>query len=218
MEEENYNVNLADMNDIFDNKTLRYRINGFAYACGMKDINITGESDLLVGSRENNEYFISVNKSNSLKFNMIKLSGNYGDLNFSFVNYYNKEKLDKKIVNLPFSIKLIKVVDSYSYELNVETVEKYRTKFSIHRYCEFKDRTLTDNISFYANVLEFSEILKLTKAFIYNPKLVFNTYNEIMEQKKVVFTNSDLNKGLMQDEKLDAPAGKIKKLFRRCFN
>ena len=41
MEDNNYNVNLADMDSIFNNKTLRYRINGFACACGMKDILVT---------------------------------------------------------------------------------------------------------------------------------------------------------------------------------
>lgn len=73
-------------------------------------------------------------------------------------------------------------------------------------------------IVFFVNVLDFSKVLKLVESFVDNPKLVYDTYNDIMEQKKIVFTNKDLNHGLTQDKKLDEPVGKIKKLVKILTN
>ena len=162
---ENNNVNLADMNELFNNKTFRYRINGFAYACKMKDIGVLGDSAVLfdsdgLTSDENKGYFISVNKNEYPTGKTVTLTGQYEDLHFTFINYYSKEKLDKKIVDLPFSIVLTKPIDSDTYRLEMETVEGMRTKFAIYKYREFKDRTLVDDVKFYANVLDFSKILK----------------------------------------------------------
>ena len=40
MKEKNDNRNISNMDSIFNNKTLRYRINGFAHACRMDDIEV----------------------------------------------------------------------------------------------------------------------------------------------------------------------------------
>lgn len=226
MKENQNNINLADMNDAFNNKTLRYRINGFAYACNMRDIGITRRAGVLFnGSGLNNyrnnkvinehSYFISTSESSDKKVKSVSLSGQYNDLSFSFVNYYDHEKkLDRKIVDLPFSISLEKKVDDYTYQFDVKTDNGDRVKFIFTKYKEDKNRTLRDEVAFYANVLDFSKILKIVKSFVYNPQLVFNTYNEIMQQQHIVFTNNMLDKMVMQDANLDKPMGKIKKKIK----
>ena len=71
---------------------------------------------------------------------------------------------------------------------------------------------------FYANVMDFSKILKLVESFVYNPVLVFNTYNEIEKKYYHTYTYNELSKVAMQDEKLDKPMGKIKKMIKRITN
>lgn len=230
MEEDVFNNNLADINEIFNNKTLRYRINGFAYACNMHDIGVVGDSGVLFNSegfsrlcnkrnkKQEHSYYISVSRDDNSKRKSVTLSGHYDDLFFTFVNYYNKERLDKKIIDLPFFISLQKIVDDETYEFIIKTVNDKQTQFSMTKYTEYKGRILHDDFFFYANVMDFSEILKLVKSFVYNPKLGFDAYNEIMEKQHIVFTNNMLNKMAMQDTKLDKPVGKIKKIVKRITN
>lgn len=236
MEDNKFDVNLASMDSMFNNKTLRYRINGFAYACGMKNINVlkltaiekkywldkepykeieldSGVIFSTYGNKrtcEGPNYFISVNK---YKHSII-ISGYYNDLSFAFTNYYDNKNIDKRVVELPFSISLAILIDKDNYTLNIDTVRGVETKFTISKYREFKKRTTSSTRTFYANVLDFSNVLKLVKSFVYNPQLFFNTYSGIIESKKTVITNGDLNKGIMDDEKLDKPVGKIMKKIK----
>ncbi len=220
---EEKDINLANMNEILNNKTLRYRINGFARACNMQDIGVLGNSGVLFnasgfdryGNRQTSDehsYFISLNEHDRLYGKCITLKGQYEDLSFTFINHCDRKvKLDKRIVDLPFSISLEKKIDDDTYKLDIDTIEGVRTKFSLRKYREFKNQTLHDDIAFYANVMDFSKILKIVKGFVYNPKLCFDTYDEVMREQKIVFTNNMLNKMVMQDEKLDKPMSKVKK-------
>ena len=225
MENNDY-VNLAGMNEIFNNKTLIYRINGFARACNMHNIGVLGNSGVLFNTKKKSDdikYYIVANTSlKSEKGYGVNLSGYYGDLNFTFTNYrdLNKDisKIDRKILELPFSISLFKNIDKDTYHLEIETVNDMETKFTITKSRDHKNKILSSKVSFYANVLDFSKVLKLVKSFVYNPILVFNTYIEVVNNKKITITNSDLNKGIMQDECLDKPMGKIKKLVQRITN
>ena len=108
----------------------------------------------------------------------------------------------------------MKTIDQDIYGLNIETIDRLRTKFVIHKTRELKSNFLYDEVVFYANVLDFSTILKLVKSFVYNPVLVFNTYSEINEKYKTVLKTSDLNKGIMQDENLDKPVNGIRKKIK----
>lgn len=227
MEEIIYDVNLSGMNEIFNNKTFRYRINGFAHACGMKNIGVLGNSGVLFSAKGYNKYvndtnelgyFIAINEDDYVSCKKVGISGHYEDLNFVFTNYYQKEKLDKKIVDLPFYIFLTKKINDDTYDLVIKTDDGKRTQFKISKYRDLKDRTIYDHVIFYANVTDFSTILKLVKSFVFNPILVFNTYNEIQHKYKAVYTNNDLDKGIMQDEKLDKPVKGIKKLVKKIIN
>ena len=220
MEESNIDVNLADMNEVFNNKTFRYRINGFAHACRMNDVGVLGNSGVLFDSNHNDEegYFISCNKQDSKLGKCVTLSGHYKDLGFTFINYYNKENLDKKIYDLPFSITLEKKVDDETYKFDIMSDVDNKTKFVISKYREFKDRTLRDDVCFYTKTMDFSMVLKLINGFVYNPRLAFIAYNEIMNNYQVVFTNDLIDKMVMQDKALDKPEEDIKKKIKFFLN
>ena len=222
MKENDFEINLAAINEAFNNKTLEYRINGFAYACKMKNIGIVKNGGVLFSSskkQEDTNYFIATSEISDKTYgDGISISGNYGNLVFTFTNYPGKKNLDKKVVEIPFSISLIKPVDKDIYYLNIDTHNDIQDRFEIIKYRELKNDTVCSKICFYANVFDFSKILKLIKSFVYNPKLVFNTYNEIEKNKIAVFTNSDLSKGIMQDEKLDKPVSKMTKIYKKAMD
>ena len=241
MEENIFNVNLADMDSVFNNKTLRYRINAFAYACKMEDIKVMKNisvknggsydeggsgvifsTDGFKGNKrtcEGPNYFIAVNKYDKGEFGKnIVLSGHYDNLSFSFINYYDNKKLNRKVVELPFKISLAKLIDNDNYKLDIETVNGYETKITFSKYREHKKRTISYTHDFYVNILDFSLVLKLVKSFAYNPELVFASYNEVLNNKKITFTNADMKKGIMQDNNLEKPIGKVKKIFKTIID
>lgn len=218
-----------DNNSVFHNNTLKYRINGFAHACRMENLNLVESTGILfntLGNKKHKDdndipiYLISITKGkNEVKniyFSTIK--GQYDDLSFVFTNYFTKKIMNKKIYDIPFEISLVKNVDKYIYDLSIETVNKEETRFTIRKYRELRNETLSSKLVFYANIMDFSNILKLVKSFVYNPELVFLTYNEINEQKKTIFTANSVNKGIMEDINLDKPCNKIAKLVKRITN
>lgn len=208
MKNKDFDVNLAVINENFNNKTLRYRINGFAYACNIIDF-----------KNANEEESIKVSKNINPLGTSITIGGEYNDLNFFFTNYYRKEKLDKKILDLPFSILLTKNVDKDLYGLNIETISGKKTQFVIYRYCLTVDnQTICDDVRFVSSISDFSQVLKLIKNFVDNPITVFNTYNDIACKYERYFDKDDLEKGIIEDEYLDKPNGKIKKLCKKLKN
>ena len=214
--------NLSNISDLFKNKTLKYRIDGFAEACNMKNIGVVRNDGVLFNTKTKTDdikYYMAVNTCSNYQLGSgITISGYYGDLNFSFTNFRNLvEDLDRKIIELPFILSLFKKVDLDTYHLEIETVNGIETKFIITKSYEDKNKIIHSRLSFYANVTDFSIILKLVKSFVYNPQLVFATYNTIKEQKKIIFSGSELNKAIMQDENLDKPVGKIKKLIKNVI-
>ena len=232
MEEEKKYIALEALREDFSNKTLSYRIHGFSVACDMEaDVKVFNNSGVIFSSaglssynrdKKSDEpaYFIAVSDTkNNNHGSGVTISGNYSDLSFSFTNYYAKEdyeKLDKKIREIPFDIILSKTIEyekagNEAYELKISTIQGIWTKFTINKSYEFKNKTISANEEFYANVLDFEDILKLVKAFVFNPKLFFMTYNEEVRKKKIVLSTPALKKGIMQDEKLDKPAEKIMK-------
>lgn len=234
MEENNQ---LAEMNEVFNNQTLTYRINGFAKACGMNNLFTAQRINKQVlfnkrkkDSKEEN-YYIVVNPS--IKEDGITISGYYGDLNFAFSNYYSEnDDLDSDIVDLPFSISLYKtfgkvkpIIDpkhvtrdtkdsdvlsakNYTFHLTIEK-EGEKTKFIIEKFQEKKSNTLYSRLAFYNNSIDFSEVLKLIRTFVYNPELVFITYGEVMKNKMVLFSNDEIDSAIMEDHSLDKPFEKV---------
>ena len=208
-------------------KTLDYRINGFLKACNMNLENSLCKKDISTHRLEYNklEYF---NKDNSEIQYSVKLtkntgddetrltiSGNYGDLKLSFSNYIDDDKNYDKISELPFNISLSKVVDNFKYDLEIVTLSKSRTKFIVRKGNE--KMIVPYIITFQANVLDFSIILKLVKGFVINPELVFASYKDVMEKKNPTLTCSDLGKGIVEDESLNEPVKGVRRVIRSLF-
>ena len=242
-----YNVDLSGINRLFNNKTFNYRINGFAYACRIEGVetlsNIVLHADYVGGFRNMNKsdieygqtllgkkkngnseidyFFTATTAKDNNNIQSITLNGHYGDLRFTFTNYCKiKElyKLDKKVMDLPFSIHLAKAVDRDNYVLKIETVNGIETKFTYSKYREHKKRTISYTHSFYCNILDFESVLSFVKSFVYNPELAFSKCEEIRENKKVTYTENDLNKVVMKDANLEKPVGKVKKIVKTIMD
>jgi hypothetical protein len=112
------NNKLAGMNEVFNNQTLTYRINGFQDACSMNDITIKKSRTSLFHKRDNNEEDTTPDYCISLfvediddDLEGIRISGYYDDLNFVFNNFHVKsDDLDSEIINLPYDISLYKTI------------------------------------------------------------------------------------------------------------
>ena len=239
---EEKNNKLAEMNEVFNNKTLTYRINGFAKACGMNnlktDVKRLSNSVLFYrnenkgNTQEDPSYYIALNPTT--KDEGLSISGYYGNINFVFDNYFNEDMdLDSDVLDLPYSISIYKTFDNkekvmtpetvlystkdseklsvryYTFHLTIEKLDNV-TIFVIEKYQEGKSNTLFSKIAFCNDNTEFSETLKLIKAFIYNPELVYITYGEVMKNKIVSFTNDEIDSAIMQDYSLDKPVVKVK--------
>jgi hypothetical protein len=235
---------LSEMNEVFNNQTLRYRINGFAKACNMIDLDYSSRkriSDRVISKirylkqdkdekgkivlvpctkeeEKNNSikkvvdtvYYIVINKSDQNEFgNGITISGYYKDLTFSFSNYFSdNEDLDKYIKELPFSINLYKKINDQSFRLEIKTINGSETLFTLSKSEDYKTHIANEKISFYKNVVDFSEVLKVIKSFVYNPEFIFINSSEVIKTRKVVFTDEELDRSLMQDKELDKGVAK----------
>lgn len=201
--------------DELDSKTLTYRIDGFIDACGMnledsvfeKKISVTfapyvsKTSD--VDGMEYNVNFAYHYDCDRGKYFVIL--GDYNDLSFMLANYYDKDKNYKKVIEIPFSLVVEKTINDFKYRISLESTFNQQVEFIIA-----KDN---ETIHFYANIIDFSKVLNLVHSFVIDPEIVFNIYSEIINNKKVVFTNGDLNKAIEYDEKFEKPVnGIVKKL------
>lgn len=219
---------LSKMNEVFNNKTLKYRINGFAKACRIEvpiDTDKGNQTCLFYKGKDKDEkYFIAIGGSPD----GIKLSGYYGDLNFTFVNYYNKQDdLDANIVDLPFDIVLFKtfrkgdetIEDSLNYAhntdgkvLNIDNLV-YRLTISgrdcicvtVEESREDRSKTFLHTTTFYTDNKDFSDILKLIKLFIVSHELLLLNIDKIMRTRVNVFSDEEFDTLLMEDNRLDKP-------------
>lgn len=203
--------------------------------------NIQRNSDSVLFYRSKNKknieedpsYYIAINKTT--REEGLSISGYYGNINFVFDNYFDKDTdLDSKILDLPYSISLYKTFDNeeknmtpdtilystkdsdklsvryYTFHLTIENLCGL-TKFVIEKYQEGKSNTLFSTVAFYSGNTEFSKVLKLIKAFMYNPDLVYMTYAEVMKNKVVTFTKNEIDLAIMEDKELNKPRRKVKK-------
>ncbi len=239
------NNKLAKMNIIFDNETLRYRINGFAEACYMTEldlsrkrisdniilktrklkrvVNAKGRIEYVPCTPEEEErrdlekqtetiYYIVVNPSDYNKDfgNGVNISGFYEDLNFSFTNYFDKNDNLDEFKELPFSLTIYKKFNAETFCLEINTVKDNETIFTISKTDDLKTHIASEKISFYKNITNFSEVLKVIKSFVYCPEFIFINSSEIVKSRRVEFTTEELEKSLMNDENFDKPYTKTR--------
>lgn len=209
-------LNIKEIND----KTLAYRVNGFFYACNLniepstydKSIQIFHDiyaNGLICHKGESSELIVYAIKRQSIdKGDFIHIVGEGEDIAFSFNNYYENKRIDRRIVEIPFDIYVNKIYEGLEYAISIESIINQEVKI-----------TLTEEdgneIKFFANILDFGKVLNIIKAFVNNPEEVVRTYDEIFSKKKVKFTNGDLNKAIKYDEKLDKPVKGIAKVLKK---
>ena len=212
--------------DEFNSKTLSYRINGFIKACNMNLENSVCNKDISTHRLEYDKLEYVNNENNKIQYTInltkntsddakVSLVGKYDDLSFSFINYIDEDEHYNKIRELPFRLSLTNEFDGFKYDLEINTISKYRTKFIIRKGKE--EMLIPYIISFQANILDFSLVLKLIKSFVINPDLVFTSYSDVMNKKNPTITCSDLGKGIVEDESLNEPVKGIKKIIRSLF-
>ena len=200
--------------DELNSNTLTYRINNFIKACNMNlsDGIISKENSSLINIKSDDYDLKFFKDSNEQEGNSFVLIGNYDDIEVSFTNFYDNDKKVNKINELPFRLSLVKNYNDIIYTMDINTTTYPTVKFTIGR-----NKELPQVISFQANILDFSIILKLVKSFTTNPEFVYDTYNNIINQKNIILTNGDLNKGIIKDDSLDEPVKGFKKIIRRLF-
>ena len=208
-----------------ESATLKYRINGFIYACNMnledsicvKRISPTRLPYINKKKEEETSYDINFTLGRDReKGRSTILLGKYGDLNVYFVNYYDQDKRKDRVNEIPFQIVVAKMYHDYAYQIDIQTVSNSQVKFIIKKSKE--SEMLPGIVSFLANITDFSKVLKLVKSFVHNPELVFVAYDNVVNSKDIVFTTRDLNVALVKDEKLDKPTSKTGKILKKLLN
>ena len=212
MSEFSYASKLKEKYHIDDmGKTLIYRIDSFIEACNMdlencyldKEISSTMVPYINAHSdEEENKY--SVNFSyhyDREKGKQYTLLGKYHDLTFYFINYYDKDKNKNKINEIPFTMSLDKIFKKFGYALKIESANGSIIRVILIKYRN--GEKLHNKISFVSNIKSFDDVFGIIESFVSNPKLLFNTYNEIMSKKDVVFSAKEFRKPQELTEKVE---------------
>ena len=194
-------------------KTLRYRINNFLKACNvdlsdkeyekvLKQYEHVFTRGLIYNFGNEDQLSIYAVKQQDNKLgDYIHMYGRSKEFSFSFDNYYENKNLDKKIVDVPFNI-IIKF-NNVDYGLRMETV--------FHKEVAFMVTKKLQSISFYSSPVDFEQVLEVISAFVYNPEEVFKIYNSIYNQKRIEFSNAELNIGATNGEEFVKPSKKYVK-------
>ena len=227
MEEYSFCDELIDEYNIeeLDSVTLKYRIDGFIYACGMdlsdspcfKDISPTRTSYInkhknIKGLKYNVNFTRSYDYEN---YDNFVLLGRYNKLDFYFVNYFTFDRKDR-INELPFKISIEKVIDNIPYKLDIVSLSKKQARFSIRRVNE---KELPSNVvNFVTNITDFSIILRLIKTFIRDPEIAYLVCKEVVSKSKKNIIGKNLDNILDTDKKLDEPIIGISKIIKKILN
>ena len=195
--------------------TMEYRVNSFLKACNLllndkeydkilKQYEHTYTRGLIYNLGKENQISIYAVKQQDDKYgDYIHINGKTKNMVFSFDNYYEERKIDKRILELPYKMDIVKEYNNSIYEIKINAM--YNGEFIF-------DITKDDNtISFYINPIELHKMLKIINSFVNNPEVVYNTYNEIMYNKKFIFSSSDLNKGSINGIEFEKPKYKLVK-------
>ena len=208
-----------------DSMTLKYRIDGFVYACGMdlsdsfcfKEIS-PARIPYINKHKNDGEIKYNINFIRSYdrqKGKNFVLLGKYCDLNLYFVNYFNDDKRKNRINEIPFNLSIGKVYDNIPFKLDITSILKKQTRFVISR--NYENSGISDIVSFDANITSFSIVLRLIKLFIKDPDIAYIVCKDITNQNKKI-TSEDLSEILERDEKLDKPVYGVQKIMKKILN
>ena len=227
MHENNWQVDLSKISSEFNNETMRYRINSFAYSCGMNDIDVISNAGVLSKNKENGEHSYHIVAERQYEeyddiydigYKIINLYGKYDDLNFCFTNliHYN-ENLSKKNKYLRFAIKLKKEFNADTYLLVISPVngEPYKFKYTFVK--KTIDNKLNKKIDVSECIKDFDKVLLLVKLFVDNPQLVYlqliyELYNEKNKSGNIIPSQSLIDRLIMKVDREDTQNVKRKSL------
>lgn len=212
-----------------DSKTLEYRFDMFLLACtndltvleNSKPVQCTGDNGLpyVNKSKNNDEEKYNINfclNYNHTRGKSVVLMGMYNSLNLMFINYCDSDKRKNEINELPFHIKLGETFDDVHYEMEIKGEPKEHTKFILKKY--HNDTEYFNSLVFYANIVEFGDILKLVNSFVKDPKTIYERYNKTIDNKKIMITYNDLkNNFISSEDTLCEPVKGLKKITKKLF-
>ena len=198
--------------------TMEYRVNSFLKACNLDLNNKEYEKilkqyehvftrGLIYNFGTKDQFSIYAVKQQDDKFgDYIHINGKDKNMVFSFDNYYEERKIDKRILELPYRISIKKEFNGSIYEIKINGM--YNGEF-IFDIC--KD---DNSISFYTNPIELYKILKIVNSFVNNPMVVYDAYSDVMYSKKIMFSNKDLYKGSINGIEFEKPENKLVKKMK----
>lgn len=179
------NVNLAAIDSAYYNETMRYRINGFAEACGMKDIEFVPNScEAIKKDEEGREiYNITSEHINGSIVRFYNIIGHYYNLCFSFANVLrpgDQELLNKKNHYLKFIVLLDRFIDECEYKL---TIHPYYFHYVIQFERINESRGITDNAMLNAHIRDIDKLFKIIKLYQANPPQFFELFCKNVSEK-----------------------------------
>jgi hypothetical protein len=183
MEEKEISSELAKISQRFDNATMRYRINGFAEACGLDDLEIEpnkGESFKDGVYKIYTDEKVEQNPWNMTSELLCKLYGRseYVIFDTAFARP-NRLGLVDEVQNSPrFFISVDKIVDDGVYGLVIKPADVLGTyNFTFNK----KDiyNKIIDSFSIQTVVMDFEMVLRLIKSHVKNPQYVYEAYQEL---------------------------------------
>ena len=176
----NHDVNLASIDTKFYNKTFKYLVNGFANACGMKDIEISPNSKKVIAFDDEGDeiYNISSDIKHKGLYTVAGVEGHYYNLSFHYsgmIRPGEDELLNKKERFLKFGLYLSKNKGEYDYSLLIyPEVLHYVIKFDKTNDAECTlDRVMIDTF-----IRSYDKVFTLISLFQIDPEELFETFKK----------------------------------------
>ena len=198
--------------DVFDKMSIVYQLNGFVEACKMElEEGYEKKGDPLsnIVVKDANNYHMQISFcEKSKKLDYILIGGTYDDFRFDFYSFFNPRRVGQNTIsNMPFTIYIEKTEDVNNYYLSIDC-KYYETKIAIGRK-NLKNELDNDSVVFYNRREDSENSFALVNAFLCNPNRVLAMYSRIFGNKKVYFSNKEVDSAKYNDEFLIDEKGKL---------
>lgn len=212
--------------NIFDSKTLRYRLKSFFDACnfqleegkieelGFKTI--VGEDkikycrDILKKKNNTDDYELIIERNISQKLNWLRIGGRYSNISFVFDNYYKRRIQNKDICNIPFSLEILLKNSDITYRFSahkeIGAIYYFISKCGVVNDVDIK------TVNFFMSNTNFEFLLIVLMNFLENPDYTIDAYS-----KKVIDNGLFFKKGnifLENDVIIDEKGKKFEKVIK----
>lgn len=188
-------VNLAAIDSDYYNPTFKYRINGFAEACGIHDIDFVPDSCKAYKEDEDKNVIYDITSENDFKdgIKSYELTGIYHNLFFSFINLIRPGESisNKKEQNFKFIMILCKTYDETTYKLYI-CPEYFHYFIKIEK--ENKTKATKDEVKLKLHIRNMDKVFKIAKLFNANPEQFYEIFSKELSQKGLRHGNVIYNK------------------------